>query len=236
MSRLLRIARIVATLLVVVSSALPTAAEERLAIMGIPPWSTGPDTGILADITAALFAGIPAPEAEVMPPRRIHAELGSGHYQWLYWPCHMRPTGFGSVGVLATDHYGLVLPATATTRQLTDMRGRSIGVWSERLGLYPELEQDTAIEKVSINAIEQGLLMLQARRLDAIAVAEVVYRWHAREHGWNEGQFRYLSLRDMQLCLFAADTVPAERVGQLQARLHARQREQVIEQILARYR
>lgn len=220
---------------------LPSSeADERMAIMDIPPWYLRTDTGdggILIDINDQLFAGAGTPQLQlqILPPRRVAAEMASGSFHWLYWPCHMPTPGFSSLGVLLTAKTGVALPADSAVQRLSDLRGQRVGVWTVRLGLLPEIEQDQAIEKHEINKIDQGLQMLQSKRLAGMVLNDRVFSWHLRKLGLPNEQFRFMPVMDVQLCLFGRQSLPESRRQQLAAQLEVLRQDRRLESILARY-
>lgn len=227
-------------LFLVLALLLPASgrAAEQIAIMDIAPWylhSEGGDGGILIELSQQLFANTTLPQVQVLPPRRIAAELSAGTFHWLYWPCHMQTPGFNSLGTALTVQTGMALRADSPVQVLTDLRGQRVGVWTTRFGLLPELEQDQAIEKHEINKVDQGLLMLQANRLAGIALNDRVLYWHLRELGLPIAQFRYLPIKEVQFCLFGHQSLSEARRQQLSGQLASLVKERRLEQILARY-
>ena len=213
------------------------SAQEQMAILDTPPWyqhADGGAQGLLPELTTLLFAEAP-PALRPLPPRRLAAEFGSGALQWLYWPCHVPATQLSNLGVVVTTNYGIVVRADSAYHQLSDLRQRTVGVWTERLGMLPELETDPAISKHEVNSLDTALQMLLSRRLDAVSMANGVMNWHVRQGPWPASAFRFVPVREAQMCLFASARVPADRQQQMRARLTDASVQQQIAAIVQRY-
>lgn len=212
------------------TSAPSQQAPDRIAILDTPPWYFQQDNapqGLLVDLTALLFAES-APTLQPLPPRRLAAELASGAFHWAYWPCHVAAGAFSNLGVVATTQYGIAVRADSPYQQLQDLRQHTVGVWAERLGMLPELETDPAITKHEVNSLGTALQMLINKRLDGVCLAEGVLNWHVRRGRLADSTFRFLPLRQTQMCLFASEQASSERQQHLRNTLaDAAMREQI---------
>lgn len=198
------------------------AGQEQIGYIENPPWlisATPTPTGILPDLAALLFAEQTMPTAQLLPPRRLRAEMAAGAIQWTFWPCHMAPAGYLNLGVVMKDAFGYAVRADANIHQYSDLQGKTVGVWASRLGLLPALEQDPLINKVEFNAMESALKMLKSGRIDAVVSGQIVFRWQIKQEPAFAAEFAYVTEMETNHCFFAHPSVSVETRERLRLRL-----------------
>lgn len=213
-------------------------AQERIGYIENPPWlidATPTPTGILPDLTALLFADVTTPTAQILPPRRLRAEMAAGTVQWTFWPCHMAPTEYLNLGVVMKDAFGYAVRVDANIHQHRDLQGKTVGVWASRLGLLPALEQDRLIKKVEFNSMESALLMLKAGRIDAVVSGLIVFRWKTTNDPAFASAFAYVTEMETKHCLFVHPSVGPETRERLRLRLQTLVEQGVIEAAVERW-
>lgn len=214
-------------------------AAESVAIHDSEPWlvltenPVGP--GALVELSDLVFAG-QSVQQETLPVRRLIVESQTGRYDWVYLPCHLSLPQHESVSRVLAFDLGLLVQASSSVQGLADLQGKSVAVWTARLGNLPELEQDPGIAKVEINSFQNGVQMLQGQRVAALVGSNYVMGWTLAQIGADPKQFRFVSVLAMEGCLFANKALPAERRDYIRQRLAVLIKNGTVQQILQRYR
>ncbi len=219
----------------------PTAplAVETVLVADMEPWlvktenPVGP--GFLIEMNTKLFPG-EAIEQKYLPVRRALSEAEAGGLDWLYVGCHHPLPQHESLITYWHSAQGLLVPATSTVRGLSDLKSKTVAVWTARRGNLPALEQDAEINKIEVNSVESGIHMVQTRRVDALLIIKLVAEWHVGRMAIDPALFRYVSVENFSACLFARKALSSERKATVRARMAELVTNGTVEALLQRYR